>query len=70
MLWIWIFWIETLAFAGYLLWSLLSILNNRPLTGYQWAGVVIYGVAFVWGLYGFGGFLRRRLGAARPGSRQ
>lgn len=64
MLWIWIFWLETLAFAGYLLWLLLDASKGQALTGYQWAGVVIYGSACVWGLYGFGGFLRRRLNYA------
>jgi hypothetical protein len=63
MLLLWIFWIEIPAFSGYMLWSLWNIWQNGPLSGSQWAGVVVYSVALIYGLYGFIRFLGRRLAA-------
>ena len=63
MIWLWLFWIEVVAFSCYVLWSLLG--QGRHWSGYQWADFIIYGIAFIYSLYGLIGFTRRRLAARR-----
>lgn len=65
MILVWLFWLEVLSFSLYALWRLSVSARADSLTGYQWADMVIYGVVFLYGLYGFASFLRRRL-TARP----
>jgi hypothetical protein len=61
-MWIfWLFWIETILFVGYVLWTLQAQTAGRPLAWYQWANLVVYGAALIYGSYGFIRFLRRRL---------
>jgi len=65
MLWLWVFWIEALAFSFYVLWYLLTQLGGQQWSGYQWADLIIYGIAFPYGFYGLIRFTRRRLAARR-----
>ena len=65
MLWLWAFWIEALAFSFYVLWYLLTQIGSEHLSGYQWVDIIIYGITFICGLYGFIRFTRRRLAAGR-----
>ncbi|MBI1761027.1 MAG: hypothetical protein HYR56_06275 [Acidobacteria bacterium] len=64
MLMLWLFWLETLAFIGFMFWA---VLVQRPstvaLTGYHKAALLVYGIALLYCLYGFSGFARRRLAA-------
>jgi len=62
MLWLWVFWIEALAFSFYVLWYLLTQMGGEQLSVYQWADIIIYGITFICGLYGFIRFARRRAG--------
>jgi hypothetical protein len=62
MLWLWAFWIEALAFSFYVLWYLLTQMGGEQLSVYQWADIIIYGITFICGLYGFIRFTRRRAG--------
>ena len=59
MFWLWVFWVEALAFSSYVLWYLLSQSGEQYRSGYQWADLIIYGIAFIYGLYGFVRFARR-----------
>ena len=65
MLWLWVFWIEALALSFYVLWYLLTQIGGQELSGYQRADIIIYGITFTCGLYGFIRFARRRLAAGR-----
>ena len=65
MLWLWVFWIEALAFSFYVLWYLLTQMRGEQLSGYQWVDIIIYGSTFICGLYGFIRFARRRLAGGR-----
>ena len=65
-MWIfWLFWIETLLFAGYVLWNLQAQTMGRPLAWHQWANLIVYAAALIYGSYGFIRFLRRRLAARK-----
>lgn len=59
---LWLFWLETLVFIGFMFWA---VLVQRPaavaLTGYHKAALVVYALALLYCLYGFLGFARRRL---------
>ncbi len=62
MLMLWLFWLETLAFIGFMFWAVLvQRPGTTPLTGYHKAALLVYGSALLYGLYGFIGFARRRL---------
>lgn len=65
MLLLWLFWLETLAFSAFMIWTVLMRKAGVPLTAYHKAALLVYGVALLYGLYGFGGFARRRWLAAR-----
>ena len=65
MLWLWVFWIEALAFSFYVLWYLVTQTGGQELSGYQWADIIIYGITFICGLYGFIRFMRGRLAGGR-----
>ncbi|GEM_PF-2016313 len=67
MILLWLFWLEVLSFSLYALWRLSVSAEADPLTGYQWADLFIYGLVFLYGLYGFVSFLRRRLTARSAG---
>lgn len=61
MLMLWLFWLETLAFIGFMFWAVLvQRPATVPLTGYHKAALVVYGIALLSCLYGFQGFVRRR----------
>lgn len=62
MLLLWLFWLETLAFIGFMFWVVLvQRPGTVPLTGYHKAALVVYGIALLSCLYGLLGFARRRL---------
>lgn len=63
MRWLWLFWIEAVAFSGFMLWTLWQRPGNQPLTFSQWGNLVLYGVALLYGTYGFLRFASRRLKA-------
>jgi len=58
---LWIFWIEVLAFTAYTLWGYWQGAGG----GYRITGLVIYGIALLYGLYGFLRFLSRRITVAK-----
>lgn len=60
---LWAFWIETLAFAAYVLWLLLAQPAGKPMRWFQVANFVVYGATFIYGLYSFLKFVRRRMAA-------
>lgn len=62
---IWVFWVEILAFAGYVLWSLRSDAVAEPLRWFQFLNLAIYGAALAYGFYGFLRFAGRRIGGFR-----
>jgi hypothetical protein len=62
MLLLWLFWLETMAFSGFMLCALLVQRPAQvPLTPYHKAALVVYGIALLSCLYGLLGFARRRL---------
>lgn len=63
MMRLWIFWLEILGFSLYAVWRLSSGAPGGTRTGYQWANLVIYGLALAYGSFGFFRFARRRLRA-------
>jgi hypothetical protein len=64
MLWLWLFWMEAVAFSGFMLWTLMQRPDTQPLTLAQGGNLVLYGVALLYGAYGFLRFASRRIKAA------
>ena len=60
---LWAFWIEALAFAGYVLWVLLAQTSGKPMRWFQIANLIVYGLALIYGLVEFSKFVRRRIAA-------
>ena len=57
---LWLFWLETLAFIGFIFWSVLTRDSKLPLTAYQKTNLAIYAVALFFTLFGALQFARRR----------
>lgn len=69
MMMLWLFWLETLAFIGFMFWVVLvQRPSTAPLTPYHRAALIVYGLALLYCLYGLSRFARRR--QAAPGSAQ
>ena len=64
---LWLFWLETLAFAAFLLWLVLMRDTPTPLTTYQKLNLAVYAVALLTTLYGTLLFARRRFSS--PGQK-
>lgn len=62
---LWLFWLESLAFSGFILWTVLTRPATVPLTGYQQAALLVYGLALVYGLYGLLKFAQRRFASRK-----
>lgn len=63
---LWLFWLESLAFIAFILWTILARPATVPLTGYQLAALVVYGVALLACLSGLLKLARRRWAAGKP----
>lgn len=63
---LWLFWLETLAFAAFLLWSVLTRDTTAPLTTYQKINLAVYALALLVTLYGTWLFARRRFASSQP----
>jgi hypothetical protein len=57
----WAFWIEALAFAGYVLWALLTQTPGKPLCWVQIANRLVHGLVLLYGLIEFSKFVRRQI---------
>jgi hypothetical protein len=64
MIWLWLFWIETVAFSGLMVWTVTPRPGGQPLLLSQWCLFVLYLIALGWGAYNFGRFAYRRFKAA------
>ena len=62
---LWLFWLETLAFIGFIFWSILTRAMSAPLTGFQKANLAIYTIALLFTLYGTWRYARRRFSSAQ-----
>jgi hypothetical protein len=60
---LWLFWLETLAFIGFMLWSLLARPGVQGFTAYERICLTIYLLALIYTLYHFIGFVRGRMAA-------
>ena len=63
---LWLFWLETLAFISFLLWSVLMRDTSAPFTTYQKINLVVYTLALLVTLYGTWLFARRRFAPSPP----
>ena len=63
MIWLWLFWIEAVAFSGFMVWTVFARPGDQPLLPSQWCLLVLYLIALVWGAYGGGRFAIRRFKA-------
>ncbi|NOT63111.1 MAG: hypothetical protein HOP19_23125 [Acidobacteria bacterium] len=57
---LWLFWLETLAFIGFVYWSILARDSDAPFTTYHKITLIVYALALLITLYGTWLFIRRR----------
>jgi hypothetical protein len=62
---LWLFWIEVVAFSGFIVLTTWQRFGNPPRPAILWCLLLLYLIAFLYGTYGFVRFARRRLQAAR-----